>query len=283
MSAQCSLLIIGVCLSAMASETGAGTDPTSVQEAFDEKNRPAFEKLTANHQEFHLCAPWNYELPQNASRRYPLVVYIHGAGGASSVPDALTYLGAGSSQEASRFQQTYPSFVLASPDWTVDKVIEQIEMVKKQYRVDTDRLYLIGYSMGGSGSYRVANGYSKKKGNLFAGIIRLAGQSQTELGNTIASRTSIWMHIGLNDTPTRVKVIREAYAFLKKHLSRATESSSPIAIGDIRGTTVTLTLDGRDVVKKTEYDGVGHGVSTFPFKDPQLLRWLFDQSLERRR
>lgn len=282
MSAHCSLLIIGACLSAMPRETDAGTDQNTVKEVFDEKNRPAFERLTVNDQEFYLSAPWNYELPQNANRSYPLLVYIHGAGGAKSVPHALTYLGAGSSQEAARFQRTYPSFVLASPNWTVDKVIDQIELVKKQYRIDADRLYLIGYSMGGSGSYRVANGYYDRTRSLFAGIIRLAGQSQTELEDAIADRTSVWMHIGLNDTPTRVKITREAYAFLKKHLGRATESSSPVAIGSITGTTVSLTLAGRDVVKKTEYDGVGHGVSAFPFKDPQLLRWLFDQSLTQR-
>ncbi len=300
MNAAFSLLTVSVCFSLMACDSDAETeqgpakrpdqapiagktiDQTLSNEVFDESNRPVFEKLSENNQTFYLCAPWNYELPSNSSRRYPLVVYIHGAGGASSVPRALTYLGAGDGQKAIEFQRTYPTFVLASPDWTVDKVIEQTEIVKKQYRIDIDRIYLIGYSMGGSGSYRVANGYYARKGNLFAGIIRLAGQSQTELDRTIARRTSVWMHIGLDDTPTRVRVTREAYAFLKKHLPLAAETSSSVAINEITGATVSLNLNGMDVVKKTEYDGVGHGVSAFPFKDPRLLRWLFDQSLNQR-
>ena len=43
----------------------------------------------------------------------------------------------------------------------------------------------------------------------FAAIIRVAGQSQSDLGNEIAAKTAVWYHIGLTDTEQRVAVARE--------------------------------------------------------------------------
>lgn len=252
-------------------------------EKFDDSDRPRFVHNQSSN--YHSCVPWNYDKPQNAARSYPLVVFLHGAGGAGNI-DYLNHLGyfdpAKSSADvtARSFQSRRPSFVLVpqtSGSWTNPAIIGLIEHFKSTYRIDPRRVYLIGYSMGGSGSYALANAYCDHNGGLFAGIIRLAGQSQTEVRKSIAQRSSIWLHVGLRDNPIRIQMARDAYAFLKTYHTNAVETQSAIHIPGHPGSTHTLTVDGKEVAKLSEYTEDGHGIVTFPFQDERLLEWLYAQ------
>lgn len=133
--------------------------------------------------------------------------------------------------------------------------------------------------MGGSGSYSFANAYNDYNNHLFAGIIRLAGQSQTTVRDAIAENTGIWLHIGLIDTEKQVQVTRDAYQFLEEFYPGSIETISDVAIEGYTGKTYSLTINESDRFKRTEYNNVGHGVATFPFKDPYLMEWLFKQTL----
>lgn len=231
--------------------------------------------------DYFFSLPINYN-PQNAAqKKWPLFIYLHGSGaqGGESVLPCLT-----NSNDKSR----YPTFVYVphtNDSWDDTKIINQIETLKATYPIDTQRIYLMGYSMGGSGSYTLANDYYTAKGQLFAGIVRMAGQSQTILSDPIVNKTAIWYHIGLADTELRVSVAREAYAFLKSHFKN-TATESKIAIPKILGrpgTTWSLSVNGVERVKYTEYAApVGHGISHLPMKDPELLQWLFSQSIQNR-
>jgi len=133
--------------------------------------------------------------------------------------------------------------------------------------------------MGGSGSYSLSNDYYDYNGTLFAGIIRLAGQSQTVVRNAISEKTSIWMHIGLDDDAVRIQVTRDAYTFLKTYHSTAAETTVTNSNTGYEATTLTLTKNGIEVAKKTEYVGVGHGIATLPFNDEYLIKWLYSQTI----
>jgi len=187
-------------------------------------------------------------------------------------------------QIAKKFQQSHPSFVLVPQTtasvWDSNKLISLIEDYKKQFRIDNSRIYLIGFSMGGAGSYLLANSYYDYNKFLFAGIIRLSGETQTIVHDEIANKTSIWLHIGLNDLELRISVTREAYNFLKNFHSAALETSNSVLIWGSSGTTHTLTKNGREIVKKTEYFNVGHGINRFPFGDDSLIEWLYNQKIE---
>lgn len=251
-------------------------------EVFEASNKPKFGYISPGN--YYFCKPWNYEKDFNATRKYPLVVYLHGSGGAGE-PTDLTYLGYGDSDKATAFKSTYPVFVYAAQtptEWDNAILISQIEQIKKDYRIDPNRIYLIGFSMGGSGSYSLANDYFDFNGQLFAGIIRLAGQTQVAVKETIAKRTSIWLHIGVLDEPVRVTVTRQAYDFLKTFHPDASETSSEVTIQYHPGTTLTLTKNNIEIVKKTEYSADGHGVNIMPFFDDNVLAWLFSQSLLKR-
>lgn len=237
--------------------------------------------------DYYYCLPRNYNV-ENGSGQFPLVIYLHGGGGYGRI-NGLDYLGysdtnASVDQVAEDFQTNYPSFVLVPQSkrgWDANKLITVVEKFKSIHPVDDKRIYLIGYSMGGSGSYIFLNGYYDYNHTLFAAVIRLAGQSQTTLRDSIALNSSIWLHIGLEDNPKRVDITREAYKFLKLKHPDAKELEEQISINEIRGT--TLTLHGKDgiEVKKTEYDGVGHDIYRFPFNDKRLISWLFNQKIRK--
>ncbi len=159
-------------------------------EVFDLSDRPEFVRDAAG--DFHLCRPWNYDKPGNASRKYPLFVYLHGNGG-SGEPSSMPCL------VNDEDMTNYPCFVyvLHAPGaWDNSVLIHQINAVKSAFRIDTDRIYLMGYSMGGSGSYSLANAfYDNNNNQLFAAVVRMAGQSQTTVRNKIADKTSNYFKI----------------------------------------------------------------------------------------
>jgi len=267
-----SILLLVSCSESLKKEIAAS-------EVFDEADRPEFIKDTAG--DFHLCKPWNYDKACNADKKYPLFVYLHGGGG-SGLPSSLPCF------TKDNDKKTYPCFVYvphAPGRWNNTLLIQQIERLKTLYRIDRNRIYLMGYSMGGSGSYALANRYYDHNSHLFAGIVRMAGQSQTIVRNAIADKTSIWYHLGLSDAPRRIQVAEDAYQFLKVYPghSSARETSKPFPNQSHPGTTLTLTMNTIEIVKFTRYDPpVGHNISHIPLTDPYLLEWLFNQSLENR-
>lgn len=69
----------------------------------------------------------------------------------------------------------YP-FIVVSPQspergWRSDFIQKLLIDLQKRYRIDVDRTYLTGLSMGGFGTWRTAQSYPK----LFAAIIPICG------------------------------------------------------------------------------------------------------------
>jgi len=262
-------------------------DETEQPEVFNSSDRTFYEYDSGK--DFYYCNPWNYDKTYNSERKYPLVIYLHPSGAAGNIRNlGLYYLGYDTNDgiddpRALNFQKKYPSFIVvpqAQVDWDYAKIISIIEDYKSKYRVDNTRIYVIGYSLGGAGSYSLANAYYDFNQQLLAGIIRLSGQSQSIVRNEIANKTAIWLQIGLNDFELRVTVTRDAYNFLKNYHTTATETSNAVSVAGHTGTTLTLNRNGKEIVKKTEYVNVGHEIGSFPFEDENLITWLFNQKIE---
>lgn len=154
-------------------------------ETFTEDDSPK----TLTHDGRQFKSPWGYEKSGNATRSYPLLVsgcWGEGQG------------------EYSAISKKHPAFVI-----DYQKNGTQDGAIAAGYRIDQTCVYLTGFSQGGSGSYPLASGMHAK-GKYFAAIIRVAGQSQSDIGNAIADKTAIWYHIGLKDTDQRIQVARNA-------------------------------------------------------------------------
>ncbi|MBN1525248.1 MAG: hypothetical protein JW904_12235 [Spirochaetales bacterium] len=254
---------------------------------FLDEDRPYFEYNAAS--DYYYCLPWNYSREWNSRREYPLVIFLHGSGGAGNI-SYLNYLGYQDpdstyiNQIAYNFQTTHPSFVLipqTAGSWNNQILMSEIESFKAAYRINEQRIYVIGYSMGGSGSYSLANAYCDDNGSLFAGIVRLAGQSQISVRDAIAEHTAVWMHTGLEDEAIRITTTREAYDFLKNHPVNLHAEES-VAVYDVNGKSVatkTLTRGKNEVAKISEYADTGHGIVMLPAQDPEIMEWLFEQQI----
>ena len=107
----------------------------------------------------------------NNTKNFPLVIFLHGMGDkANGTPTSLNLLlASGMPKLINANKADYP-FITISPqtrwpvDWQPEMVDEMIEIAKKTLRVDTNRIYVTGLSMGGDGTYRYAgnNNYYKK-------------------------------------------------------------------------------------------------------------------------
>ncbi len=251
----------------VTAQTGDGQVFTP-KETFTDSDKPDTIKL----QTLKLTTPWGYNKTENAERKYPLVVNGNWGEGNLFREDV---------------RKKYPSFYLdfnhhttESDGATLATLID--EAIRTNYRIDTNRIYLTGFSAGGSGSFKIVRGMLSK-GKLFAGIVRVAGQSESLLADEAVKKTSLWYHIGLKDLTERIDVARATYMNLKGKTANATAVES-ITTDNVTGytrSTKTLTKNGIEIIKMSEYEGLGHEPGPC-YKDPALFDWLFSQSLAHR-
>lgn len=257
-------------------------DPIS--ESFDEADKPSYETKTYDHngiaQNYKLMLPWNYDKDYNEDRSYPLMINVHFSNGL--VADKTDRM------------QDYPCFSLdaaAICDWSYAMIAELVG----HYRIDTNRIYLAGFSAGGSGSYPFASNLEAKQGLTVAGIVRCAGGRNTALSAAIAGKTSVWYHVGLNDSydfgygallsedpNDDRRISNKAYGYVKglNTSAGAVETVTVETVSGYKCTTTALSLSGVEFFKRSHYAGMGHGAPAYA--DPEVVKWLFDQHLSNR-
>ena len=202
------------------------------------------------------------------ARPLPLVVYLHGGGGAGN--DNLRQISGGNTAGTRLFasasvQAKHPAFVVApqmpagdswsnfdsdTPGSYATLVLELIAMLSKEFKIDADRVYLTGQSLGGGGTWDLVS----KRPNVFAAAVPLCGNGNAQRVRA-ARNVPIWAFHGAQDEVVPVAGSRELVAALKSAGSS---------------------------VKYTEYPDVGHDVWTRAYADPQLPDWLFAQKRSRR-
>ncbi|RYY70845.1 MAG: phospholipase [Chitinophagaceae bacterium] len=167
-----------------------------------------------------------------AAAKYPLVVVYHGSGRPvgtdnTSQLGVLPKLFAGSA-----IQQKYPAYVLApqfptrSSDYITDStrnllrsearpvlnsVLQLIDSLKSTLNIDEKRIYVIGFSMGGS---TAINSLSARP-ELFAAGISIAGIPQFDKLPALEA-LPIWLIHGMNDTENQINSDEQFYKE-KKH------------------------------------------------------------------
>jgi predicted peptidase len=203
----------------------------------------------------------------DAGQRYPIILFLHGAGerGDNNEAQLLHGLRMFSSPE---MQAKHPAFILAPQcpagkkwsevDWSLLKsalpekpsrsmqlAMKALDSVVATLPVDPQRIYLAGISMGGYGTWDAAARWPGK----FAAAIPVCGGGD-DLQAARLKNLPVWCFHG--DKDTVVPVVRS------RDMVQAIQAAggSP---------------------KYTEYPGVGHNCWDRAYAEPALYEWLFSQ------
>jgi predicted peptidase len=198
--------------------------------------------------EYLLSLPEGYA--QDANQRWPMILFLHGSGERGN---DLNQLKKNGPPMLIAQGQKIPAIVVApqcKPEqiWNPHGVKALADEIQKLYRVDHDRVYLTGLSMGGYGTWDTAMEYPDE----WAALVPICGGAGVRF--IMASRIKHipeWIFHGEADPVVPVEHSKKMHSILQK-------------------------LGAKDV-KLTIYPGVKHDSWTPAYADPELWKWLFEQ------
>lgn len=184
---------------------------------------------------------------------YPVILFLHGSGETGTDGEKQVKVGLAKAIRAN--EKSFP-FIVVFPQsqkrtWKADsddgkRAMAILDSVMKEYKIDANRQYLTGLSMGGFGTWSHAAAFPDR----WAAIAPICG------GGDVPSAAKFkhlpcWNFHGDKDTAVKVDRSREMIAALKK------------AGGDPR---------------YTEYPGVGHNSWDAAYATPELYTWMLMHS-----
>ena len=227
----------------------------------------AFQTRVFEHQGNSLSYRILFHLGFQRNKKYPLVVFLHGAGERGTDNSAQLVHGMNDFARSEN-RAKYPCFVIAPQcpqerrwvevDWgaaqhrmpekpsiPLTATIALLDSLQQELPVDVDRLYVTGLSMGGYGAWDLAQRFPSR----FAAIAPICGGGD-ELQAPRLKSLPIWAFHGDQDTAVKPERSRNMIAAIKS------AGGQP---------------------KYTEYPGVGHNSWSQTYADPLFFEWLFAQ------
>ncbi len=207
---------------------------------------------TINHEtlKYYLYFPEDYK--QETEKEFALLLFLHGGGEAGGT---LENLQTGGPPKMILEGKQFPFLILAPQHphkrlfWNTRAVMQLLEHVLKEHRIDRNRLYLTGLSRGGTAVWEMAVQYPDR----FAAVAVVCGMAPLPYASWIDKEMPIWVFHGEDD---RVIEISESETMVKK-----------------------LRQMGYDV-NYTKYPGLGHNVWDRVYQTDSLYTWLSRQSLK---
>jgi predicted peptidase len=204
-------------------------------------------------------------------KKYPLVLFLHGAGERGSDNKKQLVHAAADFASPSRMKQ-FPAFVVfpqcptnqrwvespwelptgrgefdSHPSKPMAAALELVDSLVGELPIDRDRLYVTGLSMGGQGAWFAA----ANKPHRFAAMLEVCGGGDPTWAADYAG-IPIWALHGQDDGVVPISRAREMV--------------------------IALTEAGHaPELRYTEYPGVGHNSWTQTFKRDDVFKWLFAQ------
>jgi predicted peptidase len=244
--AACGLATACIVLAIMARAaiSAEETPPSGKGSSVQQEKEFAGEIKVKVHLKYLLALPKGYDA--DTAKSWPLVLFLHGAGESGNDLSKVKIHGPPKLVDAGK---EFP-FILVSPQspgrgWDPNALSALLDDVVKNYRVDKDRIYLTGLSMGGYGSWALANATPER----FAAVAPICGG-----GNPVAAERlknlPIWVFHGAKDNVVPLSRSQEMVDALK-----AAGSS----------------------VKFTTYPEAGHDSWTETYANPEFYEWLLKQ------
>ncbi len=212
---------------------------------------------------YRLLKPFNYSF----GKKYPLVLFLHGAGERGD-DNARTLIHGAKELALEERRKEFPAYILipqcpkdqrwSDVDWSLEssslptKPSESMELVKElidemveNAGIDPERIYITGLSMGGYGTWDAIARYP----NFFAAAVPICGGGDPATVDRF-KQLPIWCFHGAQDTVVKPIRSRQMIDALKK-------------------------VDSD--VRYTEFEDLGHICWNRAYENPDLYRWLFAQ------
>lgn len=147
-------------------------------------------------------------------------------------------------------------FILISPQlksnlgsWPPDFIMEVLKYVKQELRIDEQRIYLTGLSLGGYGVWKTAGDYP----NVFAAIAPICpgGNALSQANAIAAANVAAWGFHGSSDHIVSYTVTTK----MINAMNSAPKKPNPLA-------------------KVTLFNGMGHNIWDKAYLETNLLSWL---------
>jgi len=190
------------------------------------------------------------EYHNDGEKKYPLILFLHGSGERGDKVENIKKYG------IHRYidNKDIPA-IIVSPQcaencfW--DKYIDDLETLitemSKEYKVDENRVYLIGISLGAFAAWN----FGMQKPDLFTAIVPIAGGAMLPQFSYVMKNTPVWAFHGARDNVVLVQESIKAVNALKE-----------------AGGNVKLTI----------VEDAGHELCTTVFERDELYEWLFNKS-----
>ena len=176
----CSLSILSLTQCAAQSQLIEGEENTTVYETL----------------RYYLYYPEDYN--QDEGAQFPLLLFLHGGGESGQDLEALKTNGP---PKLLAEGKQFPFLVLAPQHpypkkwWNIRAVMDLLETVLSENRIDRDRIYLTGLSRGGSAAWELAVQYP----DTFAAMMVVCGMTPVPYAHWINKDMPIWVFHGALD------------------------------------------------------------------------------------
>ena len=180
-------------------------------------------------------------------KSWPLMLFLHGAGERG---DDLELVKKHGPPKLIAAGKDFP-FIVVSPQcpkgrwWEPMELVALLDEISGKYKVDPDRIYVTGLSMGGFGSWRLA-AYAPER---LAAIAPICGGGETYWTKEFA-HLPVWAFHGAKDTGVPLERSQAMVDALKR------SGGEP---------------------KFTIYPDAGHDSWSAAYDDPELYKWLLAQ------
>jgi predicted peptidase len=235
------IFFVAFCVWASAAPSTYGDEQSGVQSAAELNTQVKVQMG------YLLYLPQDYDKQES----WPLMLFLHGAGERGSDLDLVKKHGPPKLIAAGK---KFPCIVV-SPQCPQDKSWEPLELIalldeiSSKHKVDTDRIYVTGLSMGGFGTWRLA-AYAPHR---LAAIAPICGGGETYWTKQFV-HLPVWAFHGAKDPGVPLERTQAMVNALKQN--------------------------GGDP-KLTVYPDAGHDSWTATYDNPQLYEWLLAQKKSR--
>ena len=204
--------------------------------------------------QYLLFLPKDYDA--NGEQSWPLLLFLHGKGERVDDVNRVAIHGPPKHLKEAAYREKCP-FIVVSPlcrdgfYWSAQQLLLLLDGIEKEYKVDKNRVYITGLSMGGFGSWMLA----AEAPDRFAAVAPICGGFQVEQAGQLVD-TPIWAFHGVKDVVVPAKLSVDMVA----------------AVQVAGGKTIKLTL----------YPDANHDSWTETYNNGELYEWFLSKRREGR-